>query len=82
MQKLVVIYGSGASYDSKYKIIISNNNEEIKFQPPMDNNFFSSKPVQLLLQQDNFYALKEFIKLLFPNFSTAKFRRTLDICCC
>jgi hypothetical protein len=66
MQKLVVIYGSGASYDSKYKIIISNNNEEIKFQPPMDNNFFSLEPVQLLLQQENFYALKEFIRLLFP----------------
>jgi hypothetical protein len=39
MKKLVVIYGSGASYDSKYKIIISNNNEEIKFQLPMDNIF-------------------------------------------
>jgi hypothetical protein len=66
MQKLAIIYGSGASHDSKYEIIISNNNEEIKFQPPMDNNFFSSKPIQLLLQQDNFYALKEFIRLLFP----------------
>ena len=66
MQKLIVIYGSGASYDSKYKIIIHNNNEEIIFQPPMDNNFFSSKPVQLLLQQDKFYALKEFIRVLFP----------------
>jgi len=66
MQKLVVIYGSGASYDSKYKIIIRDNNEEITFNPPMDNNFFSSKPVQLLLQQDKFYALKEFIRVLFP----------------
>lgn len=66
MPKLIVMYGSGASYDSKYKIIISNNNEEIKFQPPMDNNFFKSEPVKLLLQQENFYALKEFSKLLFP----------------
>jgi len=66
MQKLVVIYGSGASHDSNYETLLSENSEKIIFKLPMDNNFFVSKPVQLLLQQDNLYALKEYTKILFP----------------
>ncbi len=66
MQKLVVIYGSGASHDSNYETLLSENSEKNIFKLPMDNNFFVSKPVQLLLQQDNLYALKEYAKILFP----------------
>lgn len=66
MKKLVVIYGSGASHDSNYETLLSENSEKIIFKLPMDNNFFVSKPVQLLLQQDNLYALKEYTKILFP----------------
>jgi len=66
MQKLVVIYGSGASHDSNYETLLPENSEKNIFKLPMDNNFFVSKPVQLLLQQDNLYALKEYTKILFP----------------
>lgn len=66
MKKLVVIYGSGASHDSNYETLLSENSGKSIFKLPMDNNFFVSKPVQLLLQQDNLYALKEYTKILFP----------------
>lgn len=66
MEKLVVIYGSGASYDSSYEISLSKDNDKLVYKLPMDNNFFVSEPVKLLMQSENLYALKEYIKKLFP----------------
>lgn len=63
---LLVIYGSGASFDSKYKLYLIDEDSGEEFFPPMDKNFFNTEIITKLLNRDDFYALKFFRNHLFP----------------
>ena len=59
MKNIVIIYGSGASYDSGYGVKIKNK----LFDPPMDCNFFESDATKEKLDNgswNEYYALKFF----------------------
>lgn len=63
---VLVIYGSGASFDSKYKLSLEGGNSQELFFPPMDKNFFNTEIITKLLARDDYYALKFFRNILFP----------------
>lgn len=63
MKKLIVFYGAGATYDSNFNVKI---NSEKSFLPPMDKNFFETEIVQEIMVDDNYQAIKFFIKNLIP----------------
>ena len=60
-KNLVVILGSGASFDSGYKVNIG----EKAINPPMDINFFQEMSDDLL--KEEYYAIWKFRKLYFPG---------------
>jgi hypothetical protein len=63
---VLVVYGSGASFDSKYTLSLDGGNNQELFSPPMDKNFFNTEIITKLLSRDDYYALKFFRKTLFP----------------
>ncbi len=63
MKKLIVFYGAGATYDSNFNVKI---NSEKSFLPPMDKNFFETEIVQEIMVDDNYQAIKFFIKNIIP----------------
>ena len=63
---VLVVYGSGASFDSKYRLSLDDGNNQELFCPPMDKNFFNTKIITKLLARDDYYALKFFRNILFP----------------
>jgi hypothetical protein len=60
---VIVIYGSGASFDSGFRIQIPRLDAEIN--PPTDLNFLSDLPPSLI--EDNYQALYKFITQYFPG---------------
>jgi len=62
-QKLVVVFGSGASFDSGFKVQLQNVN--LTIDPPIDLAFFRSIPSELI--NDNYYALSRFKQLYFGS---------------
>ena len=64
--KIVVIYGAGASYASGYKINIVTQYSDSYEKPLMDKNFFGNNNIKILLEEE-FWALCQFIKWYFPN---------------
>lgn len=62
---VVVIYGSGASYDSKYKVRIPTNEEPAS--PLMDQGFFGNNSIVKLLKSDKYYPIRKFIELYFEG---------------
>ena len=63
---VLVVCGSGASFDSKYTLSLDGGNNQELFFPPMDKNFFNTEIITKLLARDDFYALKFFRNVLFP----------------
>jgi hypothetical protein len=63
---VLVIYGSGASFDSKYRLSLDGGNNQESFSPPMDKNFFNTKIIKKLLARDDYYGIEFFRKTLFP----------------
>lgn len=63
---VLIIYGSGASFDSKYRLSLEGGNNQELFFPPMDKNFFNTEIMAKLLDRDDFYGLKFFRNVLFP----------------
>ena len=60
-QQLVVVLGSGASFDSGFKVQINKGKNVIN--PPTDLNFFQLIPDELI--HDDYYALWKFKQLYF-----------------
>jgi hypothetical protein len=57
---VVVIYGSGASYASGYKVQIPNN--ERHEDPFMDRGFFDNISIKQLLEKTKYYPIRKFIE--------------------
>jgi hypothetical protein len=62
---IVVIYGSGASYASGYKVQIPNN--EKHEDPLMDRGFFGNKSIIKLLETEKYYPIHKFIEFYFDE---------------
>lgn len=58
---IVVIYGSGASYDSRYKVRIPSNEEPES--PLMDRGFFGNNSIVKLLKCHKYYPIRKFIEI-------------------
>lgn len=64
MQKsLIIVYGSGASFDSGFRVQITGLDGKIS--PPTDLSFFSDIPLTLI--KDNYQAVSKFITSYFPD---------------
>jgi len=63
---VLFVYGSGASFDSKYRLSLDGGNNQESFSPPMDKNFFNTKIIKKLLARDDYYGIKFIRKTLFP----------------
>jgi hypothetical protein len=63
---VLVVYGSGASFDSKYRLRLDSGNNQESFSPPMDRDFFNTKIITKLLAGGDFHAIKFFRNILFP----------------
>jgi hypothetical protein len=61
--QLAVVFGSGASFDSGFKIKIGNSG--LIINPPIDQSFFHSMPREWI--DDNYHALSRFKQLYFAN---------------
>jgi len=62
---IVVIYGSGASYDSRYKVRIPGN--EKHESPLMDQGFLGNNSILKLLESHKYYPIRKFIEFYFEG---------------
>lgn len=68
MAKIVIVYGSGASYDSGFKISYPGEAGGMcDYPPPTDRGFFNHDGVKLVYgKEDEYFAIKKFREWLLP----------------